>query len=823
MPAGSLAMAGEESQSLAKKSFKEIIENYSFIADFSAKESTRELPTAEVFWRYPFVIEHKKFPIEFKTSRDEMPVTEGDGRAYQHMNSGRAAFLAGDYEKAKKVWLTQRALYGSTYEHHRRLDYFLGVDFLNLVYNNPTEAYRPKQQQLLTDDNAATFLSHAFQMKKDVYDPFLDSVAGKSFYNLAALYYNHERFAGAYAAAGEGLDFLRKKGLLGNRVELHQVLAETYIQNRSYLNAAQELDTALRLNVKPQKASEIFARVGDMYFDLNNFELAEESYALAAAINNEFDQINPDFFILRGESLFWLGKFSEAQKMFHYALNYVGRNENDLPLSRTYASIASLRMADSWLARGDYVKLQAARTKFLAAEKAKDKTRAGQKELQRLRQEYDKVREPFDKAKIAYDKHIHDFMEFKGNQTVNYARIRLACLELPEYGGYNIDHARTTLNDIRTFKHEVRPEAPADDETDDQERQRKLQDPGPLDPEALHMAWACEVASYTERERTEQMVDRVRDFAKSYPQSRFLQEMAEPVKSVQAMELGKYIKDKKFFEAADFFEKNRSLLFKEVSDDLKCDLFEIYTDLYAPEKAAEFFEAYEKRNHDDIGFLRLAVVAAEMADNKKDDKWTAINRSVAARMADHEWSAVKDNALRLYLERIINSKSRHQHIVWILKIGKMWAEKETKESTAVCEILYPALSQAWDNQDQLPISAETIQKEAIGMIDHYLEEVMQFETFCGYSLLQLEYRLLKDNPTLLASRMLAREYIPINVTTAGLLWALAEDLNGAGEKAGAQRIWEFLVAKGSDDIIEVRYAKSRLDKTRTEVEDLWKK
>ena len=815
------SIAGEVS--LDKKSFKEIIENYSFVADFGAKESVRDLPTTEVFWRYPFVLEHTKFQLHYKIGRDEIPVTPGEGRAMQHMNLGRTLFLANDFEKAKNVWLAQRALYGTTYEYHRRLDYFLGINFLNLAYNNPAERYRPKQQQLLTNDNAATFLSHAFQMKKDIYDPFLDAVAGKAYYNLAVLYYNHERYAGAYAAATEGLDFLRKKGLLEYRVELHQVLAESYIQNGSYLNAAQELDSALRLNVEPPKAAQIFARVGDMYFDLNNFELAEENYALAAAINNQFDQVNPGYFVLRGEALFWLGKFSEAQKMFHYALNYSSRNDNDEPLSRTYASIASLRTADAWLARGDYAKLEAVKAKFLAAQKAVPKTRAEKKEFQRLSAEYDLVMEPFLKARLGYDKHIHEFMEFHGNQTVNYARIRLACLELPDYGGNNVDHARVTLNDIRMFKHEKPPSTAPDDETDDQERQRKLRDPGPLEPEALHMAHACEVASYTQRERTSQMVDRVRDFAKAYPKSRFLAQMADPVRSVQALELDKYIHDKKFFEAADFFEKNRNTLFHEVPDDLKSELFEIYTDLYAPEKAAEFFGAYEKRDHDDVGFLRLAVVAAEMADNKKDTAWGETNRRVASRMTGHTWTSAKDNTLRLYLERVLGSKSRNQHVGWIVKLGNLWAEKETKESTAVCEILYPALSQAWDSKDPLPMTPAQIQKETTAMIDHYLEEVMQFETFCGYSMLQLEYRILKDDPVTLAHRMLSRENVPINITTASLFWALSEDLNAAGEKALARRIWEFLKAKGGDDVIEVRYAKSRLETSKSEVEDLWKK
>ena len=219
----------------------------------------------------------------------------------------------------------------------------------------------------------------------------------------------------------------------------------------------------------------------------------------------------------------------------------------------------------------------------------------------------------------------------------------------------------------------------------------------------------------------------------------------------------------------------------------------------------------------------MAVVAAEMADTKKSEAWGEINRRVATRLAAHEWTAAKDNALRLYLERVLASKSRDQHLAWILELGKLWAEKETKESSAVCEILYPALSQAWENREHLPLTPEQVQKETLAIVDHYLEEVMQFETFCGYSILQLEYRVLKDDPAQMARRLLTRDYVAINVTTASLFWALSEDLSAVGETGLARKIWEHLGAKGGDDIIEVKYAKNRLSKSKTEVEDLWKK
>ena len=135
-----------------------------------------------------------------------------------------------------------------------------------------------------------------------------------------SIYFRYERWAPAYGALQDALNFLRETGRKERRASFRRMQSELFIKNRDYLNAAQELDLALRQDPNPDTAGLIFARLGDIYFDLNNFELAEDMYALAIRIDKERKNIRPWQYILRGESLFWLGKFTLAQKMMNYGL-----------------------------------------------------------------------------------------------------------------------------------------------------------------------------------------------------------------------------------------------------------------------------------------------------------------------------------------------------------------------------------------------------------------------------------------------------------------------------------------------------------------------
>src|SRR6185437_9778190 len=101
---------------------------------------------------------------------------------------------------------------------------------------------------------------------------------------------------------------------------------------------------------------------------------------------------------------------------------------------------------------------------------------------------------------------------------------------LPFYDGNNVAHARELLEDAK------------DEDI-----------PGV----AKEMGWACQVGSYTDRERTPEMIERVRDFADAYPESRFLKSFVVPVRTYQASQIEPYFKAGDKYRALSFFEKNR--------------------------------------------------------------------------------------------------------------------------------------------------------------------------------------------------------------------------------------------------------------------------
>ena len=145
------------------------------------------------------------------------------------------------------------------------------------------------------------------------------------------------------------------------------------------------------------------------------------------------------------------------------------------------------------------------------------------------------ARKKYKEARLEYYKVMHDY---KGTKAHEVAKIRSACLELPYYRGNNVRHARELLDEMK-----VSQEVPT---------------------VAYEIAWACHVNSYTDRERTENMLTRVAAFAGSYPESRFLASMVKPVKEYQASKVFTHFDKGEIYSAISFFEKNRQLLYPKV-------------------------------------------------------------------------------------------------------------------------------------------------------------------------------------------------------------------------------------------------------------------
>tara|TARA_B100001094_G_C18172708_1_gene796080 strand:+ start:90 stop:2522 length:2433 start_codon:yes stop_codon:yes gene_type:complete len=788
-------------EEMSDSAFKKILKTYLFVGDFGIKPETRSIGE-EVFWRYPILIPKVEFPIDahyFDENgnpimvngspliEQEFPTTQGSGRALEHLNRGRYLFIQGKYEEARKIWLSGKARFGKDYPWHRRNDYFIANGLMNKGLKDRVEKKLDWQDLYLKRifSNSATFFSWAFEIKKDLPDPLLDRMTPKSLYNLAAIYFRYNKFSGGYAVAQNGINFLREKGRKEYRTEFNRMMAESFIINRSYLESVQIMDRTLRQDIDRTQAAHIFSRVGDIYFDLNNFELADDSYTLATSIDRESQKIYPSRFVLRGESLFWMGKYSQAQKMFHYALKTAGHRTAQENLNDNFAAVASIRIADSWMARKDYKK-----------------------------------------AKNAYFNHIN---VFRNHATSRDARIRLACLELPSYGGANIKHGRSMLVNMRKNAELNMKEKPKISSLGSQSkilksrmnRFDKVKKVGgmdsPLAREAIELAWACEVGSYVQHDRTEKMLNRIRLFAQDFPRSRFLKNLIEPVRKYQASQFDKYLAQEKVLEAIVFFETNRQRLFSKISDSMKVTLFDLYMKTDFPIKAGEFWGYYRKARSSDSELLKLAVVATEMSqiDSTKSDLWRKRNQQMSKMIGSRTLNVAYSDGLLQYVDRIILNDSRGLYDRMIINLLESWNEAG---KDLVCSHMLPTLSRMYQKN-------RTNKKDMEKIVDvfyrKYLSDALQFETYCGYAMLDFEARFFSSKPLKLYGKYKKRNYVPVSKETVHLFWDLAENLSDSGHSVKAEKLWKIIADKNDPALPETKLSKQRLNKEKGQFEQIW--
>lgn len=732
------------------RNLQKIFESYSFVGDFSLKEETRPI-SGEIFWRYPFVPPKADLPIIYESEdiQRDIPSTVGDGRAVDHLNRGRLLFLEKKYAEAKNTWLSARARYGKDYPFHRRTDYFIGSAFLSIAAELIQKDQLPLESVEVRSalSNAATFFSWAFIVKADQSDELVDRLAPKGLYNLAAIYWQYERYAGAYGAADSGLNFLRKTGRKDFRGKFNRILAESYIRNRTYLEAIQTLDQSIRQDPVPEDAALSFGRAGDIYFDLNNYELADDAYAFASKIQEHLNQIDPAHLILQGESLFWLGKFSESQKMLYFALHGQNFRKEINKMPDDFIPWASLRIADAYLARHET-----------------------------------------DKARLEYYKVGH---QFRSHPAGRLAKIREACLELPFYGGHNIQHARELLESAKES-----PETP------------NL---------AREIAWSCQVASYTKKERTPEMLQRVKDFATAYPESLFLKTFFEPVRAYQATQIDALFRAPDPYGAIAFFEKNRTLLYPQVDEKLAQKLFAAYADTSHAKEAAEFWGAYQKEPDTDLKVLRSVTVAAEMLQARSQDPlWRKRTVDYAKALRSRTWTTQPHALLENYVTRLRQSGSAASHNSWLLSLIQKWARVRP---SLQCDAEYPILAQLFEAGGQ---DRERAASGVRSLIQKNLPAILSTDESCGLSLLDFEAKLYEQDLPGLADLYLKRRDWPMSDSYRHRFWTLSEELHEQGHRVLARAMWAYLVQKAPPQSEEVAFAKSRLDPTTTELERLWK-
>jgi tetratricopeptide (TPR) repeat protein len=870
---------------LASRSFQEILDNYQIIADFEPKDVQEEYEkpllerTGQIFWRYDFPVDPPKFPVEplfastelaangtrpLEIVRRELPLTQGDGEFFEIVNRGRQLFLQKKFAEAQTLFLKAREMFGTRAKYHRRVDYLIAYATIQLAeeerlkHTPPLDWDMPDVQRFTA--NVTPFLSSAFILKKDIADPEIEKNSGKAYYNLAAIYYSFSNtpveilagnandpktaprpgsWSSMFGTAREGLDWFRNadRGQFGDQFRyrpiLSRMIAESLIQNGNFLEAAQAIDTSLRQDQNPLEAMKSFNRLGDMYYDLGNLRLAEDMYALGARMGNLLDYTSAIHLARWGEALFWLGEFDKSQKVFDTALRASGQKRVLHPLTTDQRAILALRISDAWLARAALVSHKSStknpRSRDLSFEDLRDQS-----------------------ANTYYS--IHH--QYPRTNAARLAKIRQACLELPVFEAdavpargenANVTHARKLLEEARTNwpPKDLTPTStkPTANATSPAEALRKAREAASANPDpsgeasaksipkALllekELAWSCEIASYTRRERTPAMVERVREFSRAYPDSPLLRQFHEPVRATQATQIDDLIKAGDEQGVIAFFEANRDRLFTQpasgktpakliLSDKIAESLFDAYLNSYKPERAAEFYPTWRKNAQGDLALLKEAVFMAEMGNSRE---WTQRNDTLARELRIHPWKLTSSDESLLWVQRLLSADGSRLHLSWILRLSRQWANKEPNFD---CGLVYPVLARVGLTETgDTGLSGEEWKAEVSRLTDKTLPELFKTDDICARSLLEMEYRAFQGQPETLVRRYLARADWPLTGVLPGLTWAVSEHARRKGMKTDALALWKRLADKAPDDAPEKRFAKSRIDPTKTEFENLW--
>lgn len=744
------------------KSFKAILDSYVFIADFNQKPGERFV-SKEVFWKYPF----KLSPVIFDLDFDGVDLSslvfqvKGSGARAEALNIGRVEFLGGHYSKAHDAWLAGRTEFKDDPKINRIFDFFLAVNSLS-AYRSKLKAVGGQLQDpdvIALSKRSAYFLASTFLEKKDSPDERIDRLMPWGLYNLSAIYYRFGRMRSVFGAAQEGLATLLKQGRSDHRSKFRQLLAEAYIKNQDLMSAIQELDTGIRQDPDPMQATRMFSRAGDIYYDLNNYELAEDFYAMASGIDRERQLFSPTQAVLRAESIFWLGRFEEAEKLLRSAIDYTIKS-GQYPLAIVDHNLpwASLRIADAMLARASVAR--------------------------------DKERKPlFDKARLAYFRVETDFPK---SEPAKIAAVRGACLELPTYQGNNVKHARTLLESMKTA-------------TD-------------VAPSLMELVWACDAASYADREKSNKMVAKVREFSEKYPRSRFLDDMLPAVRDVQAGKINEYFKRQQWESATDFFEQRRAVLFQKIPDDIAANLWTAYVATGRSADAVPFWGVKPRKIDSDLEALRQAAFLYEASSGKKSRNFGKERVQLNAELEKRAWSKNPKPEEVGYLKRVLVTKDVASAYGWILNIQEAWFQLDEKSA---CEALFPLLSRISEDKKATESTKKIVYGKVRNLSDDLIGKIRESDPSCLQSWIDFESKVL--SLTDLQKKYNERVKWPLDGAWLESVWTLSERLSANEKVEDAKVMWKRISEQAPKDSFESRMAKVRLDPRKTEFESLWKK
>ena len=357
------------------------------------------------------------------------------------------------------------------------------------------------------------------------------------------------------------------------------------------------------------------------------------------------------------------------------------------------------------------------------------------------------------------------------------------------YKGNNVKHARDFLEKVKTnFS---------------------------FPPRAQELALACYVGSYTQRERTQKMVDAVKEFADKYPESKFLSAMVEPVRQVKKGELKKLFDNKKYDLAVKFYEENKEKLFsKNMLAENKFNLFNTYFLRGDVTNAKDFWIGYKEH----FSSKRPKEIGRSNVPNSMSEN---IKRLVFLEEVTNEDETFKEE-LASFQEEVNkleepNFENIDNFLVTRLKLAdkdmstlpvlvKVVLNSGRKNVQGLCEVFVPTISKYLNQNPSEGVLSE-IAPEIKSIIELNYMNMAKDGLDCADGLLDLELKVYQklNRDLLYAKNWHARMDWGLTKIVLAHLWSASEIFAQERDQTQAIEIWQKIKDSGLSDLSSINY------------------
>jgi hypothetical protein len=334
----------------------------------------------------------------------------------------------------------------------------------------------------------------------------------------------------------------------------------------------------------------------------------------------------------------------------------------------------------------------------------------------------------------------------------------------------------------------------------------------------MELVWACDAGSYSDREKSDLMVSKIKEFSDKYPNSRFLDPMLVPVSDVQGSKIMEYFKSEKWEHATEFFEQRRGILYKKITPELAANLWVAYVETGRSQLAAEFWpEVRGQELKNDYVMLRQAAFLFEMSSTKAKAKYSKDLAGANKALIAWKWDEQPSTEEMDFLSRVLVSSSVATAYPWILKLQDSWT---VGDELAACNVIFPFLSRIHADVKSPAAARAEVVKRTLAFGEGKMIDLKVKDPTCFQSWLDFEAKVL--SVAAIDKIYTARDAWALDGPWLERAWTWSEALYARGKRPDAVKLWMQIADKGPKDRFETRMAKSRLDPLKTEYEQIWK-